>query len=34
MTEQILYTFERKILRIYDPIEDKGRSCPRRNSEM
>jgi len=35
MTEQMLCTFERKILRIiYGPIQDKGRWRPGRNSEF
>ena len=35
MTEQILCTFERKILRrIYDPVQYKGHCRPRWNSEI
>ena len=35
MTEKMLCTFERKILkRIYDPIQDKGRWHPSWNSEI
>jgi len=35
MTDQMQCTFERKILgKIYGPIEDKGRWCPRWNSEI
>ena len=28
-TEQMLCTFERKILKIYGPVQDKGHWCPR-----
>jgi hypothetical protein len=34
MTEQMLCTFERKILRIYGPIQDEGYWHPRWNSEI
>ena len=34
MTEQMPCTFERKILRIYGPIQDEGRRRPRCYSEI
>ena len=34
MTEQMPCTFERKILRIYSPIQDEGRRRPRCYSEI